>query len=355
MDTISFFPPHEGMSLSDLADLCGAELDDPSFAERRVTGVAPLSRAGADEITFANSRKSLPDLKKSRAGAVFVSANNSVHAPEGVAVLVTEAPQTAFALAAAQLVPCSMQPMVLGGETGVVSTGAHVDPDARLEPGVTVAFGAVIGAGSEIGAGTVIAAGAAVGPGCRIGRNCHIGHGVSIQHALIGSGVIIHPGARIGQDGFGYAPGPKGLLKIPQIGRVIIQDDVEIGANTTIDRGALDDTVIGEGTKIDNLVQIGHNVRIGRHCVLVAQVGVAGSATIGNGVMIGGAAGVNGHVTIGDGVQLAAMSGAATDVPAGARWGGQPARPMRGFLRDAADANARAFGKEKRQKGDGKK
>jgi UDP-3-O-[3-hydroxymyristoyl] glucosamine N-acyltransferase len=239
--------------------------------------------------------------------------------------------------------------------SGTVSSGAYIDPAARLEPGVTIESGAVIGAEAEIGTGTVIAAGAAVGPGCRIGRNSHIGHGVSIQHALIGSNVIIHPGTRIGQDGFGYAPGPRGLLKIPQIGRVIIQDHVEIGANTTIDRGALDDTVIGEGTKIDNLVQIGHNVRIGRHCVLVAQVGVAGSATIGDGVMIGGAAGVNGHVTIGDGAQLAALSGVATDVPAGARWGGQPARPMRGFLRDAAEANARAFGNERRQEGDGKK
>lgn len=355
MDTISFFPPHEGMSLSDIADRCGAELADTSLAELRVTGVAPLSRAGADEITFANSRKSLPDLKKSKAAAVFVSAANVAHAPDGVAVLITSAPQTAFAIAAAALVPASMKPAIIAGETGRISNGAHVDPSARLEPGVTVEFGAVIGAEAEIGTGTVIASGAAVGRGCCIGRNSHIGHGVTIQHALIGSNVIVHPGARIGQDGFGYAPGPGGLLKIPQIGRVIIQDHVEIGANTTIDRGALDDTVIGEGTKIDNLVQIGHNVRIGRFCVLVAQVGVAGSATIGDGVMIGGAAGVNGHVTIGDGAQLAALSGVATDVPAGARWGGQPARPMRGFLRDAAEANARAFGKGRRQEGDVKK
>jgi UDP-3-O-[3-hydroxymyristoyl] glucosamine N-acyltransferase len=355
MDTIRFFPPHEGISLSDLAERCGAELADPTFAELRISGVAPLSRAGADEITFANSRKSLPELKISRAAAVFVNAGNSAHVPEGVAALITETPQTAFALATAALVPASMQPMVLAGETGSVSSSAHVDPGARLEQGVTVGFGAVIGARAEIGSGTIIAAGAAVGPGCRIGRNSHIGHGASIQHALIGSNVIIHPGVRIGQDGFGYAPGPGGMVKIPQIGRVIIQDHVEIGANTSIDRGALDDTVIGEGTKIDNLVQIGHNVRIGRHCVLVAQVGVAGSATIGNGVMIGGAAGVNGHITIGDGAHIAALSGVATDVPAGARWGGQPARPMRGFLRDAAEANARAFGKARRQESDGKK
>ncbi|WP_420409267.1 UDP-3-O-(3-hydroxymyristoyl)glucosamine N-acyltransferase [Hoeflea sp.] len=355
MDSVRFFQPHEGLSLSELAERCGAELADPSLSGRRIKGVAPLSRASGDEITFANSRKALPDLKKSRAGAVFVTASISGDVPEGVAALIVAAPQTGFALAAAALVPDAMRPQSLSGQNGTVHSGAFVDPSARLEDGVTVEFGAVIGAGAEIGSGAVIGAGASVGSCCRIGRNCHIGPGVTIQHALIGSEVIIHPGARIGQDGFGYAPGPGGLIKIPQIGRVIIQDRVEIGANTAIDRGALDDTVIGEGTKIDNLVQIGHNVRIGRFCVLVGQVGVAGSATIGNGVMIGGAAGVNGHVTIGDGAQIAALSGVATDVPPGARWGGQPARPMQGVLRDAAEANARAFGKSKRRDGGQKK
>jgi len=230
-----------------------------------------------------------------------------------------------------------------------------VDASAKLEDGVVVEAGAIIGAGAEIGAGSVVGAGAAIGAGTRIGRQCHIGHAATVQHALIGNHVIIHPGVRIGQDGFGYTPGPRGLEKIPQIGRVIIQDYVEIGANTAIDRGALDDTVIGEGTKIDNLVQIAHNVRIGRHCVIVAQVGIAGSTTLGDGVMIGGASGINGHVTIGDGAQLAALSGVAGDVPAGALWGGQPARPMRGFLLDAAAANARAFGKiGKKKDGDDK-
>ena len=216
---------------------------------------------------------------------------------------------------------------------------------------MTVEPFAVVAAGAEIGAGSVIASGAAIGPGTRIGRNCHIGHAATVQHALVGNNVVIHPGARIGQDGFGYVPGPRGLDKVPQVGRVIIQDHVEIGAGTTIDRGAIDDTVIGEGTKIDNLVQIAHNVRIGRYCVIVAQVGIAGSATLGDGVMIGGAAGINGHVTVGDGAQIAALSGVAGDVPPGVRWGGQPARPMRGFLLDAAEANARAFGGRNRKKG----
>jgi len=349
MDNHRFFPPHEGMSLSDLSGLCGAELADPSFAGRMVTGIASLARAGEGEVTFANSRRALPDLIKSRAAAVFVTSKLAENVPDGVAALVVRAPQTAFARAAALLVPLAVKPLRLTAGSGVAET-AIVDPSAVLEDGVVVEAFAVIGAGAEIGAGSVIASGAAIGAGTRIGRDCHIGHGATVQHALIGNNVIIHPGVRIGQDGFGYAPGPRGLEKIPQIGRVIVQDNVEIGANTAIDRGALDDTVIGEGTKIDNLVQIAHNVRIGRFCVIVSQVGIAGSATIGDRVMIGGASGINGHVTIGDGAQLAALSGVAGDVPAGALWGGQPARPMRGFLRDAAAANERAFGKQDRKK-----
>lgn len=354
MDKHRFFPPHEGMSLSDLCGLCGAELADSSLSSRSVTGIAPLSRANGSEVSFANSRKALPDLNKSGAAAVFVTRKLAEHVPSGVAALIVAAPQTAFARAAAALVPSAVMPLRLTAANGVAET-AVVDPSAKLEDGVVVEAGAVIGAGAEIGAGSVIGAGAAIGAGTRIGRQCHVGHAATVQHALIGNHVIIHPGVRIGQDGFGYTPGPRGLEKIPQIGRVIIQDHVEIGANTAIDRGALDDTVIGEGTKIDNLVQIAHNVRIGRHCVIVAQVGIAGSTTLGDGVMIGGASGINGHVTIGDGAQLAALSGVAGDVPAGALWGGQPARPMRGFLLDAAAANARAFGKTgKKKDGDDK-
>ena len=344
MDTSRFFPLHEGISLSDLAGLCGAELADPAFSGRIVTAIAPLSRAGASEVAFANSRVALPDLKKSRAGAVFVTAGLAPSVPDGVAALIATAPQTAFAAAGAVLVPAAMRPLPITSEQGV-SAAASVDPSAKLEDGVVVEAGAVIGAGAEIGAGTRIASGAAIGPGTRIGRNCDVCHAATVKHALIGNNVIIHPGARIGQDGFGYAPGPRGLAKLPQIGRVIIQDHVEIGANTTIDRGALDDTVIGEGTKIDNQVQIGHNVRIGRYCVIVAKVGIAGSATLGDGVMIGGASAINGHITIGDGAQIAAFSGVGTNVPPGVRWAGVPARPMGGFLRDMAEANARAFGK----------
>lgn len=352
MEPHSFFTRHEGLSVAEIGQLCSAELLQPDLAGRIIRGIAPISRAGADEITFISSGKSADELARSQAGAIFCAQALADRVPANVAALVVRQPQAAFALAAAALFPDALQPLRLSAAAGI-SPSAQIDPSAVLEDGVIVEPGAVIAAGAAIGSGTIIAAGVAVGAGTRIGRDCHIGAGATVQHALLGNKVIIHPGARIGQDGFGYVPGPQGLIKIVQTGRVIIQDNVEIGSNSCIDRGALDDTVIGEGTKIDNLVQIGHNVRIGRHCVIVAQVGIAGSTTLGDMVMIGGAAGINGHVTIGDGAQIAALSGVASDVPPGARWGGVPARPMRAVLREAAEANMRAFAKpDKKPTGD---
>jgi UDP-3-O-[3-hydroxymyristoyl] glucosamine N-acyltransferase len=197
-----------------------------------------------------------------------------------------------------------------------------VHASARLEAGVTIDPLAVIGPRAEIGAGTVIAAGAGVGPDVRIGRQCAVGAGATILHALIGDRVIVRSGARIGQDGFGYLSGPRGHEKIPQSRRVIIQDDAEIGANSTIDRGSVRDTVIGEGTKIDNLVQIAHNVSIGRHCLIAAQTGIAGNVTVGDFVAIGGQAAVAGDVAIGEGAVVAGRSRIISDVPGGAHFPG---------------------------------
>ena len=184
--------------------------------------------------------------------------------------------------------------------------------------------------------GTIVAAGAVIGYRCTVGRDCFIGPNSTITHALVGDRVVLHAGVKIGQDGFGFAMGPRGHLKVPQIGRVIIQDDVEIGANTTIDRGALKDTIIGEGSKIDNLVQIGHNVVMGRHCVIVGQCGIAGSTEIGDFVVMGGQAGLVGHIKVGAGARIAGGSHAKDDVAPGARLIGTPARPLRQWIKEQA-------------------
>jgi len=246
--------------------------------------------------------------------------------------LIVSEPYRAFVTAARALFPQALRPSSLSqpGEF----TGAHVDATARMEDGVMIEPGAVVGPRAEIGGGTLIGANAVIAAEVRIGRDCSIGSGATISNALIGDRVIIHPGCKIGQDGFGFVMGGKGHLKVPQVGRVIIQDDVEIGAGTTIDRGAIRDTVVGEGTKIDNLVQVGHNVSIGRHCILVAQTGISGSSTLEDFVVLGARVGLNNNVTIGEGAQLAATSNVHGDVPPGARWGGTPAKPIKQWFRE---------------------
>ncbi|MFK0383093.1 UDP-3-O-(3-hydroxymyristoyl)glucosamine N-acyltransferase [Agrobacterium sp. NPDC090273] len=348
MEYNGFFPPHEGMRLKDIADRLGAELSDEAAGERIVRSVAPVYRAKSDQLCYILSRKNREELLTCEAAAVICDAALASSIPPHIPALISKTPHTLFAQAGALLHPSAMRPSTFGRMDTAISPSAHVDPSARLEDGVVVEPFAVIGAEAHIGAGTRIGPGAIIGANVQVGRDCTIAGGASIVAALLGNNVIIHNGARIGQDGFGYAPGPRGMLKIVQIGRVIIQDNVEIGANTTVDRGTMDDTVIGEGTKIDNQVQIGHNVRIGRHCGIVSKVGIAGSTRIGDGVMIGGAAGINGHITIGDGVQIAAMSGVVADVPPGARYGGTPARPMKYFLRDMADILARVEERDKK-------
>jgi UDP-3-O-[3-hydroxymyristoyl] glucosamine N-acyltransferase len=330
-----FFQRRSGLSLREIVALTGAEPQRGADLDRRITGIAALDRAAADDLCFLDSVKFADRASICQAGACLTPERFAHLLPDRVSLLYASEPHRAFVEVARALFPDALRPSSLFEAHGV-ATGALVHPTARLESGVTIDPGAVIGPRAEIGAGTVIGAGAVIGPNVHIGRDCAIGPNVSIIHSLIGDRVIVHAGCRIGQDGFGYLLGAADRLKVPQIGRVIIQDDVEIGANTTIDRGAMSDTVIGEGTKIDNLVQIAHNVLIGRHCVLASQTGVSGSAIIGDNVMTGGQVGIADHVTIGAGAVLAAKSGVMHDVPAGARWVGAPAKPVKQFFREVA-------------------
>jgi UDP-3-O-[3-hydroxymyristoyl] glucosamine N-acyltransferase len=332
MSDAVFFTAATGLSLGEIARVAGASLPADADPDRVLTGAAPLESAGPTDLAYMDNARYGEALARTRAGACLVGTRFSARCPPGTVALVTRDPYRAYAALLARLHPDALRPGSQFGARGL-APGAHVHPDARLEEGVTVDPGAVIGPDCEIGSGTVIGANAVVGPGVRVGRGCAIGAGATLSHALIGNRVIVHPGARLGQDGFGFAMGAS-HLKVPQIGRVIVQDDVEIGANTTVDRGASRDTVIGEGTKIDNLVQIAHNVVIGRHCVIVSGVGISGSTTLEDYVVLGGQVGVVGHVRIGRGAQIAGSSNVNRDVPPGSRWGGTPAKPVRTWFRE---------------------
>ncbi|HEX8418159.1 MAG TPA: UDP-3-O-(3-hydroxymyristoyl)glucosamine N-acyltransferase [Methylobacterium sp.] len=332
MSDPDFFASRATLSLGAIAEAAGVSLPDGIDPGRVVTGAAPLETAGPADLAYMDNARYADALGATRAAACLVAPRFAARVPRTTVALVTRDPYRVYAALLARLHPDAMRPASLFAASGV-SSGAHVHPEARLEADVRIDPGAVIGPYAEIGSGTVIGPNATVGPNVRVGRGCAIGAGATLTHALVGDRVIVHPGARIGQDGFGFAMGAS-HLKVPQIGRVIVQDDVEIGANTAIDRGASRDTVIGEGTKIDNLVQIAHNVVIGRHCVIVSGVGISGSTTLEDYVVLGGQVGVVGHVRIGQGAQIAGSSNVNGDVPPGSRWGGTPAKPVRAWFRE---------------------
>lgn len=347
-----FFQASRTFTAAEIAALTGAELRTPEHASMTVSSLASAENGGAGALVFVEGRRNAGLLKGIAGGVLLCTDDVSKDVPAGIAVLVSKAPQQDFASIGRLLFPAAARPVSVTGETGI-SKAAFVHPSATIEAGVIVEPGAVIGADAAIGEGSIVGPNSVIGANCKIGRECFVGPGASVQHAMIGNRVIIHAGVRVGQDGFGFVGGRTGPEKMPQVGRVIIQDDVEIGANTTIDRGALSDTIIGEKSKIDNLVQIAHNVRIGRACLIAGQCGISGSVTLGDGVMMGGSVGIADHINVGSGAQIAARSGVMNDIPAGERWAGAPARPIKDFFREVAAIRKLITPRTEKGQGDG--
>lgn len=316
-------------TVQELADLVEGEVDgDPG---RRVKGVASVDRAGPDDVTFVVNERYAQRLGSRRVGACLVSPTTALEA-NGTAFIRVENPELAFTrlldLFHPERIPePGIHPTAIVGRGTLLGAGVWIGPYATIGPDCR------IGDRTLIGAHTHIEDRVQIGADCRVGPNCTVLH-----ETVVGDRVRLFTGVRLGVDGFGYTPGADGLTRIPQVGRCIIGDDVEIGANSTVDRGALGDTTIGRGTKIDNLVHVAHNVRIGEDCVIVAQVGIAGSSTVEDRAQLGGQVGIAGHLTVGAGSRIAAQAGVIGDVPAGSVYSGYPARPHREALRASAGA-----------------
>lgn len=304
---------------ADLASRIGASLlGDPDL---EITGIGPLDRAGPHDVSYYTDTRFADRLATSVAGAVIV--DDPKRAPQKVQFV---ADQPSLALRGALLAFHRLVPEVVPGihASSIVHESASVDPTAQIGPLV------VIEAGTTVGAHSCVSSGCVIGANSSIGAHCYLYPGATMYgNVRLGDRVIVHSGVVLGADGYGYEASDEGALKVPQIGGVRIDDDVELGANTTIDRGTLGDTIIGKGTKIDNLVMIGHNVEVGMHCLLVSQVGIAGSTHIGNGVILAGQVGVADHLDIGDGATVAAQSGIAQNLEENKTYMGSPAREFK--------------------------
>ncbi|MDB2414774.1 UDP-3-O-(3-hydroxymyristoyl)glucosamine N-acyltransferase [Rickettsiales bacterium] len=321
-----FFKTIEPVSLKELADIGGCTLHNQDDASKLICGVAPLESATENEISFLTNSKYQKALNDSKAGACILAENNINKAPAGMPVLLSENPHASYAKIANYLHPQD-------NHSQSISKNAFIDDTAQISENCTIENGAVIAQDVQIYSGSFIGAGSYIGKGVIIGKNCRIFQGVTLSHCILGDNVTIFPGARIGQDGFGFATENGRHITVPQLGRVILENYVEVGANSCIDRGAGPDTIIGEGTRIDNLVQIGHNVQTGRGCVIVSQVGISGSTKLGDYVVLGGQAGLAGHLNIGSGCNAAAKSGVISDIEPMQIVGGSPAVPIKQWHR----------------------
>ena len=314
-------------TVQQIAELVAGQVEGD--ASRQVEGVASVDRAGPTDVTFVMSDRYAQRLGPRSVGACLISPDMKLEA-NGTAYIRVDNPELAFSKLLGIFHP-EHHPEPGVHPTAIVGRGTRIGLGASIGPYVTIGEDTTIGSGTQVGPHTHIDDDVVIGQNCRIGSGCTILH-----DTLVGDRVRIYTGCRLGVDGFGYTPGAEGLIRIPQVGRCIIHDDVEIGANCTIDRGALGDTVVGEGNKIDNLVHVGHNVKIGSGCIVVAQVGVAGSVEVGSGAQLGGQAGIAGHLTIGPGARIGAQAGVIGDIPGGQTYSGYPARPHREALRASA-------------------
>lgn len=330
-DTQFFLPPKK-ITLSEVLEISGAKVSDEVDLDGNFLDVMSLDTANSDHVSFLDNVKYKNQFLKTNAGACFVHSDIADKTPKGTIPLISASPYKSYALLAQAFYP-------LERGDGYVSDAALIDDKASIADGCTIEAGAIIKAGVKIGSGSWIESGAVISKNVDIGKHCRIGANACISHAILGDHVRLYPGACVGQDGFGFAIDPAGHVKVPQLGRVIIEDHVEIGANTTIDRGSGPDTVIGQGAWIDNQVQIGHNVKIGRGCIIVSQAGVSGSAVLDDFVALGGQVGVAGHLHIGKGARIAAKSGIMRDVLAGEEQMGYPALPIKQFMRQIATLN----------------
>lgn len=334
-----FFNELRRMKVSELAEKCGFSVVGGKDFE--ITGIATLKQATSGDLSFFGNKKYLEDLKNTSAGAVIVAPKNVSDVPEGTMALVFPNASVGYASAMSLLYP--PESWFAG-----ISATASIHDSAVIGKNCCISDFAVIGENVVIGDNVFIGANTVIEKGCRIGFGGYIRDNVTISHSIIGERVIIHSGARIGESGFGIIPTGEQMLYIPQLGRVVIGDRVRIGANTTIDRGSIEDTTIGNDTIIDNLVQIGHNVTIGERAIIVSQVGIAGSTHIGNGVVLAGQVGVAGHIEIGDGAIAAAKCGIASSVKAGQIVGGIPAVEAEIWRRQAAFLKSAVTKKKKK-------
>lgn len=323
-----FFHSAGPFSLGEIARHIGGELSQATDASFMINDIASLDAATDSDISVFTGSPYADAFHATRAGAVVTSRDLADKSAAGMRLIFVAQPRLAYAQIGHLLYP------VAAIEPGI-DPRAVIDPGAIIGDGARVESGAVIGANAEIGARCHIGHNSVIGPGVVLGDDCAIDSNCSISHAIIGAGVRVASGVAIGSEGFGFVPGPKGLLRMQQLGRVIIQDRVEIGANSAIDRGASGDTVIGAGSVLDNLVHIGHNVRLGRNCILAGQVGIAGSTVLGDWVVIGGQTAIGDHITIGSGARIAGKSGVIRNLEPGAEVAGYPAIPVRQWKRQS--------------------